>query len=362
MTLEIYGPLRSITGDCSLVSLRRAKQHGNLNPAISGVHQATNREITGMIEFIETANEQNPESAPISVDHLREHARTVARSWGVTRQAGGVRSWLASNPRDLLDSSTGESTTAMPRLDQHWAATRFDAARKSAFCAPCSRQLLCERKINRLPQIVVRGAQASPTAKVQQEMPRAAAVAAAFFSATQLVWHPDAFKVYVDELQVNDRFDLLEFWALPTFLKFHLLGEILDSGADAPGWLQSRRRVRNTCSQSIFRRFAKPVLRTGPLYSSRSSFSKRSYARIRRTPMQRWISKRGVLPATGSQVCSRVRRGRSQVAVAALELAREARDSRTSTFASNCAGAISAITLSTRDFHSSLAASTTGQH
>ena len=39
-----------------------------------------------MIEYIETASEQDPDGPSISVSHLREHARATARSWGVTRQ------------------------------------------------------------------------------------------------------------------------------------------------------------------------------------------------------------------------------------------------------------------------------------
>ena len=42
-----------------------------------------------MIEYIETASEQDPDGPSISVNHLREHARAAGRSWGVTRQVHG---------------------------------------------------------------------------------------------------------------------------------------------------------------------------------------------------------------------------------------------------------------------------------
>ena len=184
------------------------------------------------------------------------------------------------------------------------------------------------RKINRLPQIVVRGAQASPTGReLQQEMPRAAAVAAAFFSATQLVWHPDAFKVYVDELQINDGFDLLEIWALPTFLKFHVLEEILTQAqtlldgsspnpVEGPAnnlfsiYIQTLRETGFADWTSLLEPLIvfEAVLRQDPANAySKMDFETREFYRRRVAKLAR-----------GSDM------GEKQVAVAALELAREA--------------------------------------
>ena len=284
-----------------------------------------------MIEFIETANEQNPESAPISVDHLREHARTVARSWGVTRQVPRRSAFLArvESARHLLDSlySKADQTTASPDSDLHWAEpVRLLRENVRLLRGTVLEAASLRRKINRLPQIVVRGAQASPTGReVQQEMPRAAAVAAAFFSATQLVWHPDAFKVYVDELQVNDGFDLLEIWALPTFLKFHVLEEILtqaqtllDGSSPVEGsannlfsiYIQTLRETGFADWTSLLEPLIvfEAILRQDPANAyAKMDFETREFYRRR-------VAKY----ARGSDV------GEKQVAVAALELAREA--------------------------------------
>src|SRR5271163_2235042 len=48
-----------------------------------------------MTELIQTADEQNPNAAPISVDHLRRHAQAAARSWGITRHAQGRGAFVA---------------------------------------------------------------------------------------------------------------------------------------------------------------------------------------------------------------------------------------------------------------------------
>ena len=186
-----------------------------------------------MIEDIETANEQNPGGAPISVSHLREHARAGARSWEVTRQRGRSSEFLArvEAARSSLDELYGE-LNEMPRPD-YSKITGPDPILMLRENPRLLRTVVLEaaslkRTMPRLPRIVANGAGAAPNPKeLHQELPRGAAIASAFFEATHSVWHPDAFKVYIEQLQLDDPLDLAELWALPAFLKFHLLDEIL---------------------------------------------------------------------------------------------------------------------------------------
>jgi hypothetical protein len=187
-----------------------------------------------MTEYIETANEQEPDSPRISLNHLREHARAAARSWDVTRHVRGKDPFPARieaarlaldklyaaldllPPPDYSKLSGPEPILTLrenPRLLR--AAVRETAS-------------LLKRTIPRLPRIIARSAEASPDhSDSYGELPRASAVAASFFESTEYIWHPDAFKAYLDQLQIDDALDLEELWALPTLLKFHLLEEIL---------------------------------------------------------------------------------------------------------------------------------------
>ncbi len=202
-----------------------------------------------MIEDIETANEQNPGGAPISINHLREHARAAARSWEVTRQyrRGGEFLARVEAARSSLDKLNAE-LNEMPRPD-YSKMTGPDPILVLRENPRLLRTVVLEaaslkRTMPQLPRIVAHRAPSAANQKeLHQELPRAAAIATAFFEATHSIWHPDAFKVYIDQLQLDDPLDLAELWALPAFLKFHLLEEILvqarsilddSSGADAP--------------------------------------------------------------------------------------------------------------------------------
>ena len=187
----------------------------------------------GMIEYIETASEQNPDGASISVSHLREHARATARSWSVTRQAGKAGGFIArvKAAQVSLDRLYAELDRLPPpdysRIsgpDPILTLRENPRLLRAALLETAS----LRREIPRLPRIVARRAgTTSNQREAQHEVPRASAVAAAFFEATHFIWHPDAFKAYLDQLQIDDPLDLEELWALPTFLKLYLLEAIL---------------------------------------------------------------------------------------------------------------------------------------
>ncbi len=186
-----------------------------------------------MTDYIETASEQEPNSPPISVKRLREDARSAARSWAVTRQVGG---------RDGFPARIQAARLSLNKL--YADLSRLPPPDYSKISGPdpiltlrenprLLRSALQEtatirRVIPRLPRILPRNGAVS-TNKVDPpgELPRASAVAASFFESTQCLWHPDAFKVYLDQLQIDDPLNLEEIWALPILLKFYLLEEIL---------------------------------------------------------------------------------------------------------------------------------------
>ncbi|AXC10595.1 Cyclic beta-1,2-glucan synthase [Acidisarcina polymorpha] len=93
------------------------------------------------------------------------------------------------------------------------------------------------RKIPGLPRVVTQSAHASAHPGEQQgSLPRNLYIAEAYFDATQSVWNPDAFRIYLEQLQLDDPLDLEELWAIPSFMKFHLLEQVLDQ---AQGMLDS---------------------------------------------------------------------------------------------------------------------------
>jgi len=193
-----------------------------------------------MTEFIQTADEQNPNSAPISVDHLRRRAQAAARSWGVTRQAKGRGAFLAriEAARASIDRLYGElDQLPPPDYSKISGPEPILQLRENPrlLRAVIIEAVSLRRKIPRLPRVITHADRTSGHPSDQQgEAPRAAMVPGAFFGATNSIWHAEAFRVYLDQLQRDDPFDLQELWALPMFFKFHLLEEIL---AQAQGML-----------------------------------------------------------------------------------------------------------------------------
>ncbi len=198
-----------------------------------------------MVEYIQTANDQNPDGAPISVAHLRQHARAAARSWDATRQLRGKGAFPSrvEAARLSLDKLSHElNRLPPPDYSKITGPDPILVLRENPrlLRAAVLEAAALRRKVFKLPRIVIQestssgprpadgpGSGAANSKKPEGELPRATAVAVAFFGATDYVWHPEAFRVYVEQLQVNDPLDLEEVWALSTFVKFYLLEEIL---------------------------------------------------------------------------------------------------------------------------------------
>ena len=209
-------------------------------------------------EQIETASEQNPNSAPIAVSHLREHARAAARSWSSTRQTRGKSPFLrrVEAARRSLDKLYSE-LDRLPKPD-YSKISGPDPILTLRENPRLLRAALLEaasfrRRVAKLPRIISTTEQGSSTAgAIEQDMPRTSAIAAAFFEATGSVWHPDAFKIYFDQFQVDEPLELEELWAMPVFLKFYLFEEILNqahSVLDGPSAIDGA--ARNLLSHRI---------------------------------------------------------------------------------------------------------------
>ncbi len=183
-------------------------------------------------EFIQTADEQNPNAAPISVRHLQLRARAAAQSWGVIRNPRGKSLFFAriDAARASLDRLYGDLDQLPPpdyskitgpdpilQLREHPRLLR----------SPVLEAASLRRKIPRLPRVVAGEAENPGSREIHAESPRALLIAAGFYEATKSVWNADAFRVYLEELQKDDPLVLEELWALPMFFKFHLLEEIL---------------------------------------------------------------------------------------------------------------------------------------
>src|SRR5271163_4183898 len=186
-----------------------------------------------MTDYIQIADEQNPGAEPLSVERLRSHARTAARSWGVIRQARGRGTF-----RPRVEAARASINKLYEQLDKlpppdYSKITGPDPILQLRENPRLLRAAVLEaaslrRKIPRLPRVITKAGQESGHPDDQQgEVARAAVAAGAFFDATYSIWHAEAFRVYLDQLQRDDPFDLEELSALPTFFKFHLLEEIL---------------------------------------------------------------------------------------------------------------------------------------
>jgi len=183
-----------------------------------------------MAEFIEVADEKNPNAAPISVTRLREHARVAARDWGVMRRPQGKGTFPArveaarASLDDLYakldrmpppDYSSIEQPAPILELRENPRLLRAVILEATSL----------RRKIPKLPRVI---SQTTNPSEQHSEPPRNLVVARAFFEATDSVWNPDAFRIYIEQVQKDDPLDLEELWSIPTFLKFQLFEEILD--------------------------------------------------------------------------------------------------------------------------------------
>ncbi len=184
-------------------------------------------------DLIQIADEQNPSAPPISVSHLREHARAAARNWGVTRRPQGRGTFPAriEAGRASLDKLYAQLDRLPP--PDYSKIVGIDPILQLRESPRLLRAVVLEagslrRKILLLPRVVTRHTQASGHPSDRQgDLPRVALLSSAFFETTASVWHVDAFRIYCDQVQQDDPLDLEELWAVPVFLKFSLFEDIL---------------------------------------------------------------------------------------------------------------------------------------
>ncbi len=191
-----------------------------------------------MPEFIEIADQQNPDAAPLSVDHLRQHAQAAARSWGVVRRTMGRSAFIlrikeVGNSLDRLYARLN----SLPSFDDSKIANAYLLLElrenlrmlRTVFIETTS----LKRSISRFPRVVTGTAESSGHPGEQNsDLPRIAAVSESFLEATNSIWNSQAFGIYVHQLQQDDPLNLEELWSLPLAVKFHLCEQIL-AGAQA---------------------------------------------------------------------------------------------------------------------------------
>ena len=187
-----------------------------------------------MTEYIEIADQQNPDAAPLSVDHLRRHAQAAASSWGVVRNPRGRSSFVSriEEADGLLDRLNAEIDSRIKSGDSKVAVAGplLELRENSRML----RSVVVEatalrRKVSRFPRIVGQDLETSVARADYAGIPRVAAVAESFLDATHFVWHSEAFEIYVRQVQEDDPLNLEELWALPLFVKFHIFEQIVAS-------------------------------------------------------------------------------------------------------------------------------------
>jgi hypothetical protein len=282
-----------------------------------------------MAEFIEIADERNPNAAPISVEHLKEHARSAARDWGVARSPQGKGAFPAR-----VDAARASLDNLYARLDRlpppdYANISLPDPILELREHPRLLRAVILEatslrRKIPLLPRVI---SQTTNAGEQHSEPPRDLVVARAFFAATYSVWNPDAFRIYLEQLQKDDPLDLEELWAIPTFLKFHIFEQILEQAQlllDNPSTADRAARVRVSAAIKTLREvgFADWV----PLLESLIVFD----PILRQDPAQSYslmdFETREAYRKSIAKYARHSESTESQVAAAALELARDAKN------------------------------------
>ncbi len=130
---------------------------------------------------------------------------------------------------DAIPSTPGDATD--PFLDLRENSRLLRSAANEARSG--------RRELERLPRLA--------GVNDQQDL-RIAAVAAAYFQATELAWDAEALNLFLLEAQKVEPLTLNELWSLPTLMKFHLLETVL---GDAQGLPQSAAQARPRIQRAI---------------------------------------------------------------------------------------------------------------
>ncbi|QNI32366.1 glycosyl transferase [Alloacidobacterium dinghuense] len=175
--------------------------------------------------------QQTAKEPQIPAERLRAIAQAASSGWQVTHLPKGPSGFeqRVQATRDALDMLATELegvdakqfADAEPLLEIRENPRLLRAVVLEAYSI--------RRKVERLPRIVLPN---------RGEETRAAALAAAYFDAANSIWSPEAFHAFLHAAQESDPLELQELWVVPTMLKFQLLEWILaqaNARLHAPG-------------------------------------------------------------------------------------------------------------------------------
>ena len=204
-----------------------------------------------------TGHVDHPAHAENGAGHQQAAATTPARSWEpetlLAQAHEDAQHW------DSLHRPSGSSGFAkraaaaedalralMVRVDAA-PATPGDATEPFLDIRENSRLLLsaiqgarsARRELEKLPRLPDEG---------DAQQLRIGAVAAAYFTATKLVWDADALRLYLLEAQKTEPLELNELWSLPALMKFYLAETVI---ADAEALPAGAAEVRPGIQRAI---------------------------------------------------------------------------------------------------------------
>jgi hypothetical protein len=175
-------------------------------------------------------------------DTLVLQARAAAEGWGAMHGTQGPSGFQvqAGSAREALDALVAR-TEAYPHTPGDASDPFLDIRENGRLLASgISGARSSRRVLEKLPRIPC----GTPQEKERQQI-RIAAVAAAYFRATSLVWDADALRLFLDEAQRIEPLQLEELWALPVLMKFHLVETVIAEAQALPdGAAEARPRIQ----------------------------------------------------------------------------------------------------------------------
>src|ERR1700733_5686401 len=158
-----------------------------------------------------------------TAEALRAHADRVAPTWHVTLKPEGAGSfgrridataqsldelYIILDARPVPTYLPGEKLDPLLELRQNPRLLRSVVAETRTM----------RKKLGRLPRTI---------REQGNDEPRIVTVVDAYLQATGSEYHPDAIKIFIDQVQKYDALELNELWALAPVLKFLVLEEII---------------------------------------------------------------------------------------------------------------------------------------
>jgi cyclic beta-1,2-glucan synthetase len=158
-----------------------------------------------------------------TAEALRAHADRVAPTWHVAHKPEGAGSfgrrieataqsldqlYVILDARPVPTYLPGEKLDPLLELRQNPRLLRSVVAETRTI----------RKKLGRLPRVV---------RDHENDEPRIVTVADAYLQAMGSEYHPDAIKIFINQVQKHDALELNELWALAPVLKFMLLEEVI---------------------------------------------------------------------------------------------------------------------------------------